>query len=87
MPSCAKLWEFKFSKLKFKFLFLLSLTSLASENLSAKCTTCSFKSSTPKFMFEFTSPCKLGSVNSNISLGILETESVKFSPFSREYHL
>ena len=34
-------------------------------------------------MFEFTSPRKLGSVNSSV----LEAESVKFSPFSGELHL
>ena len=58
---------------------LLRLASSAPQNLSAKC---SFKSSTPKFMFEYTSPCKLGSVYSNINSGVLESESVKLSPFS-----
>ena len=43
-------------------LVFLSLASSASENLSALCTLCSFKSSTPKYMFEFTSPRKLRSV-------------------------
>jgi len=38
-------------------------------------------------MFEFTSPRKLGSVNSNMNSGVLEAESVKFSPFSGELHL
>ena len=38
-------------------------------------------------MFEFTSPRKLGSVNSNMNPGVLEDESVKFSPFSGELHL
>ena len=66
---------------------LLRLASSAPENLSAKCTSCSFNTSTPKFMLEFTSPRKLGSVNSNMNLGVLEAESVKFSPFSGELHL
>ena len=48
-----------------------------------KCTLCSFNSITPKFMFQFTSPCKLRSVN----LCLLETESMKFSPFSGELHM
>ena len=47
---------------------LLRLTNSAPENLSAKCTSCSFNTSTPKFMFEFTSPRKLGSVNSEHEL-------------------
>ena len=38
-------------------------------------------------MFEFTSPCKLGSANSNMNSGVLEAESVKFSPFSGDLHL
>ena len=66
---------------------LLRLASSAPENLSAKCTSCSFNSSTPKFMFEYTSPRKLGSVYSNMNSGVLEAESVKFSPFSGELHL
>ena len=66
---------------------LLRLASSAPENLSAKCTSCSFNSSTPEFMFEFTSPRKLGSVNSNMNSGVLEAESVKFSPFSGELNL
>ena len=43
--------------------------------------------SAPEFMFEFTSPRKLGSVNSYMNSGVLEAESVKFSPFSGELHL
>ena len=39
-------------------------------------------SSTPNFMFEYTSPHKLGLVYSNMNSGVLEAESVKFSPFS-----
>ena len=66
---------------------LLRLASSALENLSAKCTSCSFNSSTPEIMFEFTSPRKLGSVNSNMNSGVLEAELVKFSPFSGELHL
>ena len=66
---------------------LLRLASSAPENLSAKCTSCSFNSSTPEFMFEFTSPRKLGSVNSNMNSGVREAESVKFSSFSGELHL
>ena len=55
------------------------LTSSAPENLSAKCPSCSFNSNTPKFMFEYTSP--------RMNSGVLEGESVKFSPFSGELHL
>ena len=65
----------------------LRLTGSAPENLFAKCTLCSFNSSTPEFMFDYTSPCKLGSVYSNMNSGVLEPESVKFSPFSGELHL
>ena len=66
---------------------LLRLASSALENLSAKWTSCSLNSSTPEFMFEFTSPRKLGSVNLNMNSGVLEAESVKLSPFSGELHL
>ena len=38
---------------------LIRLASLASENLSLKWRFCSFNLSTPKFMFEYTSPLKL----------------------------
>ena len=69
------------------FAVLLRLASSALENLSAKCTSCSFNSSTPKSMFEYTSPRKLGSVYSKINSGVLEAELVKFSPFSGELHL
>ena len=47
---------------------LISLASTVSDNLSDKCTLCSFNSSTPEFMLECTSPCKLGSVNLNMNL-------------------
>ena len=47
---------------------LLRLASSAPENLSAKCTSCSFNTSTVEFMFEFTSPRKLGLVNSEHEL-------------------
>ena len=36
------------------------LTSSALDTFSAKCTLCSFNSSTSKLVFEYTSPCKLG---------------------------
>ena len=52
---------------------------LALEILSAKFTLCSFNSSTPKYMFKATSPCKLGSMYLNLNLGVLEPELVKFS--------
>ena len=38
----------------------------------AKYTSCSFNSSTPNFMFEYTSPRKLGSVYSNMNSGVEE---------------
>ena len=76
---------------------LLNLASSAPEKLSAKCTLCSFNSSTPEFMFQYSSSCKLrsvysnmnklGSVYSNMNSGVLEPESVKFYPFSWEPHL
>ena len=66
---------------------LFRLANLAWENLFAKCTSCSFNSSTPKLLFEYTSPRKLGSVSLNMNSGVLEHESVKLSPFSRELHL
>ena len=65
---------------------LLCVASSAPVNLSAKCASCSFNSSTHKFMFEYTSPRKLGSVYSNMNSGLLEPESVKFLPFSGELH-
>ena len=66
---------------------ILRLASSALENLSAKCTLCSFNSSTPKFMLEYTSPRKLRSIYSDMNSGVLEPESVKFSSFSGEVHL
>ena len=60
---------------------LLSLASSAAENLSAKCTSCSFNSSTPELIFEFTSPRKLGLVNSNMNSDVLEIVSIKFFLF------
>ena len=66
---------------------LLRLASSAPQNFSAKCSSCSFNSSKPKLMFEYTSPRKLGSVYSNMNSGVDEAESVKFSPFSGELHL
>ena len=56
-------------------------------DMSAKCTLCSLNASISKFMFEFTSPHKLGLVNSNMNSGVFEAESVKFSPFSGKLHL
>ena len=66
---------------------LLRLASSAPGNLSAKCTSCSFNSSKPKFLFKYTFPRKLGSGYLNITLCVLEPESVKFNPFSGELHL
>ena len=51
---------------------LLSLASSASKNLSSKCTLCSFNSSTPKFMFQYTNPSLRGEVYSNMNSGVLE---------------
>ena len=69
------------------YLVFLCVASSVLENLSAKCTLCSFNSNTPEFMFEYTSPCKLGSVYSNKNSGALDTKSMKFFPFSGELHL
>ena len=66
---------------------LLLLASSALENLSAKCTLCSFNSSTPEFLFEYTSPHTLVSVYSNMNSGVLEAELVELPPFPEELHL
>ena len=65
---------------------LLSLASLDPEKLSAKSTLGGFNSTTLRFMLEFTSPCKLEPMNSNMNLGVLEAASVKFAPFLVELH-
>ena len=65
---------------------LLRLASSSLKDLSAKCTLCSFNSSTLQFMFEFNSTRDVWLVNWNMNSVVLEAESVKFAPFSVELH-